>query len=254
MAVRSDVAAATAAAPIDLSTRRVPPEAEDDAEWVRAARPMLERIAARFARRLPPSLSTDDLVGAGFVALLKMKRRHPTLALVELDRLSASCVRGAMLDEMRQNDPLSRRTRLRAKQIDQITTSFEAREGRAPSEAELGAALGVSRATAATVLRVADSAARHDTAADPIERVPSTDGLGPEDATHRRERLSRVQQAVVGLPLRQQRIVALYFGNERTLRQIGDELGVTEARISQLLTGAVKELRMTCASKPPPTA
>ena len=106
-------------------------------EWIRVTMPMVRRLAASLARRLPSSMSMEDLVSAGFLALVALQRRHPEVTPEELAQTSAARVRGAMLDELRAADPLSRRTRRRVRAIDQATATFEARHGRRPSDVEL---------------------------------------------------------------------------------------------------------------------
>lgn len=223
------------------------------ADLVRAMLPLVRRIAASFSARLSASMSVDDLVSAGLLALVELQRRHADLPFEDLERLAAARLRGAMLDEMRQADPLSRRLRRRARQVEQASALFEARHGRAPSDAEIGGHLGISATSCsdARVLARRVAVQAHDV---DQEAVAGPVGGDPETRAHRGERLARFQAAVGHLPARQQQVVELYFGEDLTLRQIGQKFGVTEARISQILSGAVKELRTRCASVPPPAA
>lgn len=221
--------------------------------WLLRTLPQIERVAARLARRLPPPLSAEDLVGAGCVAVLELHRRNPSLPADELERLAISRARGAMLDEMRTADPLSRRTRRRTREVEAVAAEVIARTGRAPADDEIASSLGISRQAVAEAKRVAI------TRTVPLEdesvaiRATST-AASPEEATHRGQRLARCRTAVARLPERQQRVVTRYFGEDHTLRQIGADLGVTEARVSQILSGAVRDLRTACASLPPPAA
>ncbi len=222
-------------------------------DLIRSMLPLVKRIAASFAARLTPSMSVDDLVSAGLLALVELQRRHGQLPPDELERLAAARLRGAMLDEMRKGDPLSRRIRRRARQVDQVSAAFEARHGRLPTDAEIGGHLGITAASAcdARILARTTAVRAHDVDQDD---VAGPGGADPETNTHRGQRLERFHAAVGELPARQQKVVELYFGEDLTLRQIGEQFGVTEARISQILTGAVKELRTRCASVPPPAA
>jgi RNA polymerase sigma factor for flagellar operon FliA len=226
---------------------------QPSAELIRTMLPLVRRIAASFSARLSPSMSVDDLVSAGLLALVELQRRHGHLPVDELERLAAARLRGAMLDEMRQADPLSRRIRRRARQVEQVSALFEARHGRAPSDAEIGGHLGISATSCsdARVLARRVAVRAHDV---DQEDVAGPTGGDPETRAHRGERLARFHAAVGHLPARQQQVVELYFGEDLTLRQIGEKFGVTEARISQILSGAVKELRTRCASVPPPAA
>lgn len=222
-------------------------------EWLTRALPQIERIAARLARRLPPPLSAEDLVGAGCLAVLEMHRRHPTLPGDQLERLAISRARGAMLDEMRGADPLSRRTRRRTREVETIAAEHTARTGRAPADDEIATALGISGGAVAEAKRVAST--RTVPLEDEAVANRTVSSLAsPEEVTHRQQRLARCRTAVDRLPTRQQSVVTRYFGEDHTLRQIGDDLGVSEARVSQILSGAVRHLRTACASLPPPAA
>lgn len=222
-------------------------------DFIRTMLPLVKRIAATFSSRLPPAVSVDDLVSAGFLALVELQLRNLTLGMDELERLAAPRVRGAMLDEMRQADPLSRRIRRRARQVVDVSQSFEARHGRRPTDEEVGAQLGVSARAAAQATALARGSATAASDPDRMAELPDPRRLDPEGEAQRGERIARFRSAVQYLPPRHRQIVELYFVEDMTLRQIGQRFGVTEARISQLLSVAVKELRTRCASIPPPS-
>ena len=216
--------------------------------------PLVKRIAVSFSSRLPPAVSVDDLVSAGLLALVELERRSGTLPPEDLERLAVARLRGAMLDEMRQADPLSRRIRRRAKQVGDLSRQFEARHGRPPTDDELGASLGLSPRVAVMASALARSISSSHSDSERLAELPDMRRMDPERVAQRGERFARVRTAVEKLPSRQREIVELYFGADLTLRQIGVRFGVTEARISQLLSAAVKELRTNCASMPPPAA
>jgi RNA polymerase sigma factor for flagellar operon FliA len=223
-------------------------------EFIRDMLPVVKRVAASFAVRLPPSTSINDLVSAGFLALIELQQRHEALPLEELERLAVPRLRGAMLDELRRADPLSRRVRQRARQAARFAESFETRHGRRPSDGEVAESLGVSIAATACATALALGAAPVAQHPDLIAELPDRSAPDPEGEAQRGERFARVRAAVEHLRVRDREIVELYFSDEMTLRQIGERFGVTEARISQLLSGAVKQLRTHCASMPPPAA
>ena len=221
-------------------------------EFIRSMLPLVKRIAATFATRLPPTISIEDLVSAGFLALVEMHKRNHDLSPQDLERLASPRLRGAMLDEMRQADPLSRRIRRRARQVVEVIQAYESRHGRRPTEQEVAAQLGVTPEAAAHASALARGSATTVSDAERIAELPDHRADDPESNAQRGERFARFESAVGLLPQRQRQIVELYFGYDLTLRQIGEKFGVTEARISQLLSVAVKELRVRCASIPPP--
>lgn len=209
--------------------------------------PLIRRMARGVAQRLPSHVSIDDLVGAGFVALVELYAKNPFASLDELERIALPRIRWAMLDDVRNADPLSRRMRQRARRIAKTTRDMQHELGRAPTHAEVAARLGLSQEAYGAAVRLAQTS--DATSLDAMEdfEVPDTQSAGPELDMHRTESIDRLRTALDALPPRLKRILELYYGDDLTLRQIGNILGVTEARISQLLSDAVRRLRSTCS-------
>ncbi len=230
----------------DGSSGRIPREAA-----VRFI-PMIRRLARTIAQRLPPQVSTDDLIGAGFVALVELYAKNPSMSLAEIERTAMSRIRWAMLDELRNADPLSRRMRQRARRISRAARDLSQSLGRKPSHAEVAEHMKLSPEAYGAALRLAQSG--EPTSLDCYDDFELADqrDVGPEEHMNQTESLGRLRTALDALPPRLRRVLELYYGDDLTLRQIGNILGVTEARISQLLSDAVKRLRQGCASSPPP--
>lgn len=209
--------------------------------------PQIRRIARGLAQRLPPQVSTDDLVGAGFVALVELYEKHRDVEPSELEPIVLPRIRWAMLDELRDADPLSRRMRQRARRIGKATRDLQQQLGRQPTHAEVATKLNLSESAYSSALRLAQSGDATSIDATPELELPDVDGVGPEESLRQTESLGRLRVALDALPPRLKHILGLYYGDELTLRQIGNILGVTEARISQLLSDAVKKLRASCA-------
>lgn len=211
--------------------------------------PIIRRLARSFAQRLPSQVSADDLIGAGSVALVELYRRMGHLPEEEFERAAVARVRGAMLDELRGADPLTRRMRQRERQIAQAGRHLEHQLGRWPTSVEIASHLKLSNEAYAASVRV--SHASQVTSLEEGE-VADRDALGPEDALNRTQSLERLRDAMGTLPPRLKKVLELHFGEGMTLRQIGTIFGVTEARISQLVGDAVKRLKVGCRSMSPP--
>ncbi|MBL9028144.1 MAG: sigma-70 family RNA polymerase sigma factor [Myxococcales bacterium] len=215
--------------------------------------PKIRRLAWTIAKRvrMPAHLGIDDLLGAGFVALVEVYTRHPNLDFDELERVGSRRIRGAMLDELRNADPLSRRMRQRQRRVEKSRTQLETELGRVPTDSEVQSRTGLKprayaeavRATSASALTVFDDGIGPD--------IPDTASTGPEDQISRRQDLERIRVALGALPPRLKHVLELHYGDELTLREIGNILGVTEARISQLLSAAVRKLRDSCVDEIP---
>lgn len=207
--------------------------------------PLIRRIARGFARRLPPDVAVDDLVGSAFVALVETYRQHAGTSTEELERIALPRVRYAMLDELREGDPLSRRMRRKATAIGKARSRLEGSLSRTPTRAELASETGMTEAAVAEAERVASSGASSAHASVHELELADHEEEGPDEAASRAQSLERLRTALDALPPRHKKILELYYGEDLTLRQIGNLLGVTEARISQLVSDAVKKLRHT---------
>ena len=202
--------------------------------------PVLRRMAARLASSLPSSrTSADDLVGAGFLGLVEAYRRWPSRTLAGFEPYALVRMRGAMVDELRRADPLSRAQRQRARDIELANAKLWTGLGRQPDDDEVAALLG---------LELADyRACRLELAsAQPLvlqEGIDAATTDAPDDHAMQREATGQVALALSALPERLRRVLQLYYGDELTLREVGNVLGVSESRISQLLSQAVAKLR-----------
>jgi RNA polymerase sigma factor FliA len=205
--------------------------------------PRVQKIARGIARNLPAYIDADDLVQAGVVGMIGALRAYDPARTARLEVYVERRVRGAILDELRAMDPLSRDQRKDARAIDRAVRSIENEQGRPATEEELSKKSGLSldrvreireRSAAVTpdsldgerAVTVIDS-----TACDPIEKIE----------------WDRARADLVGaldeLPARERQILALYYVEELSLKEIGEVLGVTESRICQIHGSAVKKLR-----------
>ncbi len=197
--------------------------------------------------RLPGHVHTDDLTSAGMSALFGAAGSFDPAHGVPFARYAARRIRGALLDELRSADWATRSLRGRVRERNSMHESMTAHLGRTPSPDELAQAMGISRAELqrieadlhqSVVLRIDHLAT--DAGADAI--LPSTSRT-PESVLVERERQSYLRDAVHSLPERLQKVVRGCFFEDRPMRELADELGVTESRISQLRAEALKMLR-----------
>lgn len=211
--------------------------------------PIIRRLARGLAKRLPPQVAVDDLVGAGFVALVELHGAHPSTPPDEFEGLAVTRLRYAMLDQLRGADPLSRRMRSRARELERVRAELEADVGRPVTRGEVAEASGINEAAIAEVEALAAASAAEAWSGAYELEIPDVGAVGPEEQAGRSQALDQLRTALDALPPRHRRVLELYYGEELTLRQIGNVLGVTEARISQLVSGAVKKLRATVADE-----
>jgi RNA polymerase sigma factor FliA len=197
--------------------------------------------------RLPGHVHTDDLTSAGMSALFGAATSFDPEFGVPFARYAARRIRGALLDELRAADWATRSLRARVRARNAAHESLAARLGRTPKSEELAVEMGVSREELlrieadlhqSVVLRFDHLGA--DFGADAF--LPST-RTTPEAVIVERERQSYLHDAVTSLPERLRKVVLGCFFDDRPMRELAEELGVSESRISQLRSEALKMLR-----------
>jgi RNA polymerase sigma factor for flagellar operon FliA len=209
--------------------------------------PTIHRIAHQLARRIPRHIRIDDLVGAGFQGLCVAYSRFDSSRGEGFETYAEFRVRGAMLDELRALDPLSRDQRARANRIASAVRSLHLRLGRAPAADEVAAELGVSLETYWEHLAAAATGATQsmgdDEDLDMSAHLPDARVEAADERLMRKQTRVAVTQAIAELPPRLRRVVELHYGEGVTLREIGEQLGVSESRICQILSEAVRRIR-----------
>jgi RNA polymerase sigma factor for flagellar operon FliA len=217
--------------------------------------PLVKYIAGRLAIGLPRSVEIDDLINAGVVGLIEAYHNFDTSKGAKFETYASLRVRGAILDELRGMDWVPRSTRARSREVERVISRLENELGRSPSEAELAAGLGVGLDEYYTIIEDVSSTALLSldemTYGEEDDRpVPLVDTLrSPDQAsalTHlEREEMRDLLADSLGQLSEQERlVVALYYYEELTLKEIGQVLELSESRVSQLHTKAVLGLRV----------
>jgi RNA polymerase sigma factor for flagellar operon FliA len=206
--------------------------------------PVVRRIAMKLVRRLPAQITMDDLIGAGWVGLVEALRKRDTIPTEEqFETYAAYRVKGAILDYLRSLDPMTRKMRGASRQITSAIKGLTSRFGRAPTEEEIASELGVDLDSYHVLL--------HEVAQSDPTRIELTDFYGPKASNEvapdimasRRELADQIAGAVEQMPERLQLVLALYYQEDCSFREVGEVLGVTEARICQLHAEAIHRIR-----------
>jgi RNA polymerase sigma factor for flagellar operon FliA len=215
-------------------------------DLVREHMPMVGHLVRELLNRVPGHVHGDDLCSAGFAALLGAARSFDPGRGIPFNRFAAVRIRGALLDELRGQDWASRSVRTRARKTSTARQELTAALGRTPTDAEVAELLGIGLAELAAVEDDVQKAALLSLQGFPTgaaeEMVPES-SEGPEDLLIKRERLGYLHQAVQALPERLRLVVTASFLQEQPLSDVAAQLGVTESRISQLRTEALRLLR-----------
>lgn len=206
--------------------------------------PFIRQVARRMARRLPSHVALDDIVSAGVVGLMDCIDKYDPGKSERFETYAEFRIKGAMLDELRAADPLSRDQRASVNALREARHTLEGRLGRAPDAEELAAELGCDLDHYHAV--IARVAASRTVLLD--EALTAADSIGDHradpavDACYG-ERRTFLANAIAKLPARLRLVVTLYYFEDLSLKEIGRVLGVTESRICQLHGQAMRMLR-----------
>ena len=215
----------------------------DRAALVQQGLPLVRRIAFRMARRLPPNVEADDLISAGTEGLLKAIDNYDPTRTERFESYAESRIRGAILDELRGADAMTRYGRQRATTVARTIRQLETELGGAPSPEQVADRLGVSleqyQEWLADIARGPALGRLGEVDPDDVES-PFADPFSAYDEAELRARLAT---EIGRLPERLQQVLALYYQHECTQQEIGRVLGVTESRVCQLLGEASAQLR-----------
>ncbi len=219
-------------------------------ELVQRYVPLVKRIAYHLMARLPASVQFDDLVQNGMLGLLDALDRFEAGFGAQFETYATQRVRGAMLDGLRENDWLPRNMRRELRRIEQAINQLEHQHGRAPSERELADALGMSLEAYQHVLLEARGHQlvyyedfSGDADDDFLERHVTDHDADPASILEDKDLRINLVQAIERLPERERLMMALYYEQDLNLREIGEVMGVTESRVSQIHSQAIARLR-----------
>ncbi len=217
--------------------------------------PMVKFVAGRLGAGLPSHVDDADLISYGLMGLIGAIERFEPERGIKFETFAMTRIRGAIIDELRSLDWVPRSVRSRAREIEATQAKLEHELQRAPSEAELAARLKISEDELQTaLLEIANSSVYaldelwtvSDSSGDQVsllDTISDPRAEDPQESLASSEIKDRLTEAISSLPEREQLVVALYYYENLTLREIGEVLGVTESRVSQLHTKAVMRLK-----------
>ena len=204
--------------------------------------PLVKYVAGRMASGLPSHVEEGDLISYGLIGLIGSIERYDLDREIKFETFAVSRIKGAIIDELRSLDWVPRSVRAKARDVEKIHSQLENK---------LGVSVDDFRTT---LLEIANSSvlALDDlwTVSDPdggqvslLDTIRDPNAIDPEEAIDTVELKDRLADAIESLPDRERLVIALYYYETLTLREIGDVLGVTESRVSQLHTKAVLGMR-----------
>ncbi|MDE0227381.1 MAG: RNA polymerase sigma factor WhiG [Spirochaetaceae bacterium] len=222
--------------------------------FVRQYAPLVKYVAGKVAVRMPGSVEFDDLVGYGVFGLFDAIDKFDPSKHVKFKTYAVTRIRGAIFDELRSNDWVPRSVRQKAREVEDTVRELEATLGRSAADAEIAREMKLTlKEFQDLLLKISSTAVmslndlRYNSEdSDRIsiaESVESPSSLNPDSIAERDEIKRVMLEALQELPAKEQRVLALYYYEDLTLREIGEVLQVTESRVSQLHTKAIIRLR-----------
>ena len=218
---------------------------------IRQYSPLVKRLAHHMIAKLPASVEVDDLIQVGMIGLTEALARFEPSQGVQFETFASQRIRGAMIDELRGGDWMSRGSRKSQKEIEQAVHRLEHRLHRAPMESEIAAELDMSLSdyqellakVRGTQLVYLEDFSGGEDGNDYLDRHVAQEDENPELILNDgRMRLALVE-AIKNLPEREQYIMSMYYEHDMNLKEIAAVLGVTESCVCQLHSQSIARLR-----------
>jgi RNA polymerase sigma factor for flagellar operon FliA len=216
--------------------------------------PLVKYVAGRLGSGLPAHVEEGDLVSYGLLGLIGAIERFDPDRDIKFETYAIARIKGSIIDELRSMDWVPRSVRARARDIERAIAALEAKLHRAPTDEEISSQLGIteeefqeslleiSRSSIAALDELWTGSGEGDPVAL-IDTIEDPEAPEPQAAMSQTELREALGEAIARLPEREKLVVTLYYYEELTLREIGEVLGVTESRVSQLHTKAILRLK-----------
>lgn len=217
--------------------------------------PLVKYVAGRMSTGLPAHIEEGDLVSYGLLGLIGALDRFDPSRNIKFETYAVSRIKGSIIDELRALDWVPRSVRSWARKVEAAVTRLENRLMRAPTDEEIAAELEVgvedfqdilNQISCASVVALDEFWDSSGAGQDKVNLIDTIEDAGAPDPS-RAYRIQVIKEtlasAIERLPERERIVIGLYYYEGLTLKEIGEVLGVTESRVSQLHTKAVLRLR-----------
>lgn len=219
---------------------------------IRQYQPLVRKLAHHMMAKLPPSVEVDDLIQVGLIGLADALSRYEVAQGVQFETFATQRIKGAMLDELRGNDWMSRGSRKSQKDIEVAMRKLEHRLGRTPLESEIASELGMELADYQSLLGkvrgtqlvyLEDMSRKGEDDDTFLDRHVADNDADPLNILRDQRLKQSLVAAIKGLPEREQYIMSMYYEQEMNLKEIASVLDITESRVCQLHSQSIARLR-----------
>ncbi|MCW5655621.1 RNA polymerase sigma factor FliA [Hydrogenophaga sp.] len=224
----------------------------DRDDQLRKYSPLVRRLAHHMIAKLPPSVELDDLIQVGMIGLTEAIARFEPTQGVQFETFASQRIRGAMIDELRDGDWMSRGSRKSQKDIEQAVNRLQQKLHRVPRESEIAQEMGMSLADYQALLAkvrgtqlvyLEDISGNGDDEDGFLDRHMGDHEADPSAVLQDQRMRMALVAAIKMLPEREQQIMSMYYEHDMNLKEIAAVLGVTESRICQLHSQSIARLR-----------
>ena len=217
--------------------------------------PLVKYVAGRLSTNLPQTVDTADLISYGIFGLIDAIDKFDLERGIKFETYAIARIKGAIIDELRALDWVPRSVRARAREIESAYVVLENRLRRVPTDAEVSAEMNITLKEYQTILtklsytsvvsfeELWSSGTEKDEKSNVLSTIEDETADNPVQIFESTEIKDILARAIDRLPEREKTVIALYYYEGLTLKEIGEVLGVTESRVSQLHTKAVLRLR-----------
>ncbi|ANH68552.1 MULTISPECIES: RNA polymerase sigma factor FliA [unclassified Roseateles] len=224
----------------------------DNNSLIRQYSPLVRRLAHQMIAKLPANVELDDLIQVGLIGLTDALSRFDTAQGVQFETFATQRIRGAMLDELRGSDWMSRGNRRQQRSIESAVHKLEQKLGRPPQESEIAVEMGISlteyqemlgkvRGTQLVYLEDISGGEDND---DYLDRHVGDNSADPMAMLGDHRMREALVEAIKNLPEREAYVMSMYYEHDMNLKEIAAVLKVTESRVCQLHSQAIARLRV----------
>ncbi|NOH81922.1 RNA polymerase sigma factor FliA [Vibrio sp. RE86] len=209
---------------------------------------LVKRIAHHLLGRLPPSVQVEDLIQAGMIGLLEAQKNYDGSKGASFETYAGIRIRGAMLDDIRRGDWVPRSVHKHNREVSQTIAVLEGELNRDPTDAEVAQRMGISLDQYHTILTdincsrlvgIEDLGVSEDSISPEDSEDENLPFKGVADESFRKALVDSIKS----LPEREALVLSLYYDEELNLKEIGEVIGVSESRVSQILSQSMQRLR-----------
>ncbi|HET9843300.1 MAG TPA: RNA polymerase sigma factor FliA [Gammaproteobacteria bacterium] len=228
---------------------------EEDSNFITEYAPLVKRIAHHLLGRLPQSVQVEDLIQAGMIGLIEAFRNFDANKGASFTTYAGIRIRGSMLDEIRKGDWAPRSVHRNSRRVAEAIREVEHHLGRDAKPKEVAKILGITVEEYHQIMQDSNSvkifAFEELGVNEDAFMHPHTGIAGPLDGLQKEDFKEHLAKEIAKLPEREKLVLALYYDEELNLREVGDVLGVSESRISQIHSQAMNRLQARMKSWKP---